>query len=129
MCEKARKRIKPIEYNGTLWYQCAMCGEWSNHVGHLTFHQQWYKHIWDEHEIDGMMYYGTYCIITINNITKPFVCACCMVWECGTWPNTQIAIELNKTTYELNELLDIQQQLPKPHCNGVELLQYGVYVP
>jgi hypothetical protein len=125
----ARKSIKPIEYRGTLWYQCASCGEWTNHIETLTNDQMLFENIWDEQHIDQMMGIGTYCTITINNITKPFVCACCWLWECGYDEKWEKQARFNKTTHELNELLDNQQQLPKPDCNGVELLQYGVYVP
>lgn len=96
-----QKRIKPIEYGGTLWYQCGMCGEWSNHIEHIANDKLLFENLWDEQNVGQMMGYETYCVITINNVTKPFICALCVVWECGMDEKWQIAIESNKTTYQI----------------------------
>jgi len=72
------KRVKPVEMGGTLWYMCGMCGNWSNTLQHITMCQKWFECVWNEENVDQMMGNGTYSIITINNTTKPFVCANCM---------------------------------------------------
>lgn len=74
----AQYRVKPIGYMGTLWYQCAMCGNWSDTIEHITMCKEWAKYAWDEVDVGQTMGIGGYSLITINNITKPFVCACCM---------------------------------------------------
>lgn len=74
----AQYRVKPIGYMGTLWYQCGMCGNWSDSLEHITMCQQWFENVWDEVNVDQMMGNGGYSLITINNTTKPFVCGNCM---------------------------------------------------
>lgn len=111
MCVTGRKRIKPIEYGGTLWYQCGMCGEWSNHIEHMTNDQQLFENIWDEVNIHQMHGHGTYCILTINNMSKPFVCACCIMWEGGMGKNMSNAIDTNKTTQQLVQLVEMSQYM------------------
>jgi hypothetical protein len=109
MVEKGYKRSKPIEYNGTLWYQCAMCGEWSNHIEHMTNQPKLFENIWDEENVGQMMGYGTYCVLTINNVTKPFVCALCVMWEGGLDKKYEKGTKSNKTTQQLSTLVEMRQ--------------------
>lgn len=69
--------------DGKWEYQCAMCGKWSNHTDHIANHPNWFKYIWDIWNVGQMMGSASFSVITMHNMTKPFVCVQCMVNESG----------------------------------------------
>lgn len=87
-CKMGSKRHKIINSRvmvmGTWWYQCAMCGNWSNNTELYEKYPQLHENTWDVVNVDQMMGYGCFSTITINNVTKPFVCHQCWLNEMGT---------------------------------------------
>lgn len=76
--EMGYKLVKPKTIDGKIEYVCGMCGMVSNYTKHLENDMEMFKNIWDEENVGQMMGMGVYSMITINNISKPFVCVeCC----------------------------------------------------
>jgi hypothetical protein len=109
MLKMNTKQSKPIEYSGTLWFQCVQCGEWSNHIGHITNNQKLFDSMLNEHEIGETIGWSTYCMITINNVSKPYQCGGCVNFDHGTMKNNVECVQNNKTTQQLMQMVEMHQ--------------------
>lgn len=78
------KMVKSVEPHPCVLNQCAMCGNWSNYTDHIKNNPIWFENIWDEPDVHHMWGSDTFSIITMHNMTKPFVCVDCMVMESGS---------------------------------------------
>jgi len=75
--------VNPMQIDGKTWYKCAMCGNWHETTEHIKIAPQWFDSIWDVVNVSNMMGSKWFSIITMHNMTKPFVCVHCALNECG----------------------------------------------
>lgn len=77
-------RVKQIELDGIQMNKCIMCGTWMEFSEHHKMYPEWHESIYDEVDLAGTIWAHDYTVVTIGNVTKPFVCGECYQWEHGT---------------------------------------------